>query len=98
MCLAQALCMVLHQCKSMVASWRDYVAGGRHRRASPGFLLASESKLELCERSIEGIRVAENDGGSTEHRSHPKSRAAAGGQIGTFARSGEYWTLGYGDT
>ncbi|MGC2493764.1 ATP-binding protein [Candidatus Binatus sp.] len=42
--------------------------------------------------------MAENDGGSTEHRSHLKSRPVTVGQTGIFARSGEYWTLGYGNS
>ena len=58
----------------------------------------SESSPELCDRSIEGIRVAENDGGSTEHRSHPKAQRVATLQTGLFVRNGEYWTLGYGST
>ena len=47
--------------------------------------------------SIEGFCVTQNDGGSTERQSHPRSRPTATGQTGIFVRSGEYWTLGYGN-
>jgi predicted ATPase len=42
--------------------------------------------------------VTQNDGGSAERRSHPGSQPVAVGQAGIFACSGEYWTLGYGNT
>jgi predicted ATPase len=42
--------------------------------------------------------VAQNDGGSAERRSHPRSQPVANGHTGLFACSGEYWTLGYGNT
>lgn len=42
--------------------------------------------------------MTENDGGSTERGSHPRLRPVATGQTGIFARSGEYWTVGYGNT
>ncbi len=39
--------------------------------------------------------MAQNDGGSAEHRSHPRSQPVAAAQTGVFACNGEYWTLGY---
>ena len=42
--------------------------------------------------------MTQNDGGSAERRSHPRSQPVAVGQTGVFACSGEYWTLGYGNT
>ena len=42
--------------------------------------------------------MAQNESDSTEHRSHPRAQSVATGQTGIFARSGEYWTLGYGKT
>jgi len=42
--------------------------------------------------------VTQNDGGSAERRGHPGSQPAAVGQAGIFACSGEYWTLGCGNT
>jgi tetratricopeptide (TPR) repeat protein len=42
--------------------------------------------------------VTQNDGDSTEHRSHPRAQPVVTGQPGIFARSGEYWTLGYRNT
>ena len=42
--------------------------------------------------------MTENDGGSTERRSHPRSQPVATGQTGIFVRNGEYWTVGYGNT
>jgi predicted ATPase len=42
--------------------------------------------------------VTQNDGGSAERRGHPGSQPVAVGQAGIFACSGEYWTLGYGNS
>jgi predicted ATPase len=42
--------------------------------------------------------VTQNDGGSAERRSHPGSQPVAVGQAGIFACSGEYWTLGSGNS
>ena len=42
--------------------------------------------------------MTQNDGDSTEHRSHPRAQPVATGQTGIFVRSGEYWTLGYRNT
>jgi predicted ATPase len=42
--------------------------------------------------------VTQNDGGSAERRSHPGTQPVAVGQKGIFACSGEYWTLGYGNS
>ena len=42
--------------------------------------------------------MTQNDGGSAERRSHRGSQPVAGGQAGIFACSGEYWTLGYGNS
>jgi tetratricopeptide (TPR) repeat protein len=42
--------------------------------------------------------VTKKDGGSAEHRSHPRSQPVTAGQTGVFARNGEYWTVGYGNT
>ena len=42
--------------------------------------------------------MTQNDGGSAERRGHPGSPPTANGQRGVFACSGEYWTVGYGNT
>ncbi len=42
--------------------------------------------------------MTQNDGGSAERRSHPGSQPVAVGLTGIFACSGEYWTLGYGNS
>jgi tetratricopeptide (TPR) repeat protein len=39
--------------------------------------------------------VAQNDGGSTERRSHPRSQPIAAAKTGVFVCNGEYWTVGY---
>ena len=39
--------------------------------------------------------MTQNDGGSAERRSHPRSQPVDVGQAGIFACSGEYWTLGF---
>lgn len=42
--------------------------------------------------------MTQNDGGSAESRSHPRSQTAAPAQTGVFICNGEYWTVGYGNT
>ena len=42
--------------------------------------------------------MTQNDGGSAERRGHPGSPPTANEQRGVFACSGEYWTVGYGNT
>src|SRR3984893_6412994 len=73
-------------------------SGGGIEGASPRIPSRFRKNPELCERSIEGIRVTQNDGDSTEHRSNPRAQPVATSQTGIFVRSGEYWTLGYRNT
>src|ERR1700730_6373437 len=73
-------------------------SGGGIEGASPRIPSRFRKNPELCERSIEGIRVTQNDGDSTEHRSHPRAQPVATSQTGIFVRRGEYWTLGYRNT
>ena len=42
--------------------------------------------------------MTQNDGGSPESRSHPKPNPVATAQTGVFVCSGEFWTVGYGNT
>jgi predicted ATPase len=39
--------------------------------------------------------VSQNDGGSAERRSHPRSQPIAAETMGVFVCNGEYWTIGY---
>ena len=42
--------------------------------------------------------MTQNDGGSPESRSHPKANPVATAKTGVFVCSGEFWTVGYGNT